>query len=93
MFKGRNNNFYLFILLFLFSRNNFNCQYKDVRISNCLFNDQDKYSLLNEFCFNNVLMFKDKDYHFAKNTNGDLIVQLSDYSENDELSNSRMFYG
>ena len=93
MFKGRNNNFYLFILLFLFSRNNFNCQYKDVRISNCLFNDQDKYSLLNEFCFNNVLMFKDKDYHFAKNTNGDLIVQLHDYSENDELSNSRMFYG
>ena len=56
-------------------------------------NDQDMYSLLNEYCFNDILYFKNKNYQFAKNKNGDLIVQLTELTKNIELTNSKIFYG
>ena len=86
-------NFYLFFFLFLFSFKNFKCQSKDFYNSYCVMNDQDMYSLLNEYCFNDILYFKNKNYHLAKNKHGDLVVQLTENTENIELTNSKIFYG
>ena len=65
-------------------------------ISYCFHNDYGVYSLLNEYYFNKILIFKNKDYHlnnFAKNKNGDILAEFTKYANNDELSSSRMFYG
>ena len=46
-------------------------------------------SFSNNECFNNIIIFNDKEYragHFAKNKNGDMIIE---YSKDD----SRLFYG
>ena len=84
--------FYLFIFLFIFSFKNCNCQDDDSYMSYCFHNDYG----VNEYCFNKILIFKNKDYHlnnFAKNKNGDILAEFTKYANNDELSSSRMFYG
>ena len=54
--------FYLFIFLFIFSFKNCICQDDDSFISYCFHNDYGVYSLLNEYCFNKILIFKNKDF-------------------------------
>ena len=84
--------FYFFIFLFFLSYGNIFCQEEYYSFSEC-----DYYNLLtNEYCFNNIIIFKDKNYqvnHFAKNKNGDFIVEFTENTEYDELSSSRLFYG
>ena len=85
-------NFILFTLLFLFSSRIIKClPEEDNSISICSDNDD---SLNNEHCFNNILKFENyKVNHFAKNNNGDFIVEFTKYTENDEISSFRRFYG
>ena len=86
--------FYMF--LFLFSPKYINCEEnpEDFSISRC-----DAYmdnSITDEYCFNYPLIFKNKNYmvnHFAKNKNGDFVVEFTEYTEYAELSTSRIFYG
>ena len=88
------NNSYLFIFLFLFSCKNINCQNEDYFFNpNC---DEYDNKLTDDNCFNRIIMFNNKNYqvnHFAKNKNGDFVAEFTEYSEYDELSSSRLFYG
>ena len=87
--------FYLCIFLFLFSFQNFNFQIEDYRISNCISDIARSYSLNDEHCFNNVLMFTEKDYqlnHFAKSKNGDLVGEFTEKKEYGDLKTSKLFY-
>ena len=75
--------FYLLSLLFLFSFYLSNCQ-------------DNKYFSLNDETntFNNVVKFENYQVnHFAKNDNGDFLLELTGYKEDNEISSSRMFYG
>ena len=88
-------NFYLFFLLFLFSCRNANCQTEDYFSSTCNYVTFDN-SLNDGECFNNVLIFKNKNYqlnHLAKNKNGDLVTEFAECTDYDILSSSRLFYG
>ena len=87
-------NFYIFIVLFLLFFITLICDDREYYISYC---QEDNTNLLNdENCFNNLLIFKHKNYqvnNFAKNKNGDFVVEFTEYTEYDELSSSRLFYG
>ena len=52
--------------------------------------------IMDDICFNNLLMFKNKEYqegNFAIDKNGNLIVEFYENDENEEVSSSRLFYG
>ena len=88
--------FYFFIFLFLFSCGNIICQEEDLFNSGCDYYEKYNFLTNNEYCFNNIIIFKDKNYqvnHFAKKKNGDFIVEFTEHTEYDELSSSRLFYG
>ena len=82
-------NFPLLTLLFLFSFKNIICQTeKDFSISKC--NDNNDL-LFNEYCFNNFSTFENYQInHLAKNNDGDLVVELTKYTQNNEIS--KKFY-
>ena len=85
-----------YMLLFIFSPKYINCEEnpEDFSISRC-----DAYmdnSITDEYCFNYPLIFQNKNYmvnHFAKNKNGDFVVEFTEYTEYAEFSTSRIFYG
>ena len=88
-------NSYLFISLFLFSYRNIKCEEREYSISECSI-DYYNYLTDNEQCFNKILLFNHKKYqvnHFAKNKNGDFVVEYTENTEYDELSSFRLFYG
>ena len=88
--------FYFFIFLFLFSCGNIICQEEDLFNSGCDYYEKYNFLTNNEYCFNNIIIFKGKNYqvnHFAKKKNGDFIVEFTEHTEYDELSSSRLFYG
>ena len=73
-------NFHYFIVIFLFLS-----QLKLTYGESCKAGN----SINNNECFNNIVIFNDKNYRagsFAKNKNGDIIIEYSAY-------NSRLFYG
>ena len=81
-------NFYMLItiILFLSNFNTFSCQTTQhvCQFFSPLSNDQ---------CFNNIMILDNKNYqanNFAKNKNGDLVIE---FSEDNEISSSRLFYG
>ena len=50
--------------------------------------------MTDEKCFNNVLKLKNYQVnHFAENKNGDFVVEFTKFTENNEISSSRKFYG
>ena len=70
----------LFYIYFLYS-----IQYKNINCNTCKTNN----TISNTECFNNILIFDDKEYkygQFAKNKNGDIIIEYSTES-------TRLFYG
>ena len=80
------NNFHIFIFLFLFFSKMFNCQ-----MTGCNYY---KNSFSDKSCFNKYLTFPNYQVnHFAKNDNGDFLLELTGYKEDNEISSSRMFYG
>ena len=85
-------NSFLFIFLLLFSCKNINCaDEEDFFSSYCSFADN-YISLTDE----KILIFKNKNYqvnNFATNKNGDLVTEFVEYTEYNELSSSRLFYG
>ena len=61
-------------------------------IFSCIYNPNIK----NKDCFNNIIIFNQKKYqvnNFAKNKNGDILIQYNEYNNYDELNSSRIFYG
>ena len=57
---------------------------------------ENELSVNNKNCFNNILVFDQKKYQvnsFAKNKNGDILIQFSEQVKYDEHSFSRLFYG
>ena len=85
-------NFYLLTFLFLFSFKTINCQ-RELDISNSYCCCNENY-LTDERCFNNVLKLENYQVnHFAKNNNGDFVVEFTKFTENNEISSSRKFYG
>ena len=49
--------------------------------------------IMDDICFNNLLMFKNKEYqegNFAIDKNGNLIVEFYENDENEEVSSSRL---
>ena len=64
-------------------------------IYSCIENGNE-LSLNNRNCFNNILVFDQKNYQvnsFAKNKNGDILIQFSEHTNYSESSSSRLFYG
>jgi len=81
----------LLVIILLFK--DYNCQPADPNpiIPDATCNDDP--SLDNIQCFDNIIKFDHKNYqtsNFAKNKNGDLIIE---FSEDNEISSSRLFYG
>ena len=79
----------IIIFLIIINLNCIFCQNLSNFCSNNLHFDNTK-------CFNNIIIFNQKKYqanNFAKNKNGDLILELTELSENDEISSSRLLYG
>ena len=91
-----NSFLFLFIFLFLFPLKNINCQNEeDFFDSYCSFSDN-YIQLTDDNCFNKILVFKNTNYqvnNFGTNKNGDLVIEFIEYTEYDELSSSRLFYG
>ena len=82
-------NFYLLVFLFYFPLKITICQ-DDYSTLKC---NDNLDSLTNEQCFNNVLKFENYQVnHFARNSNGDVVVEFTKYAENNEISSSRKFY-
>ena len=77
-------NFYLLTFLFLFSFKTINCQ-RELGISDSYCSSYENY-LNDEKCFNNVLKLENYQVnHFAKNNNGDFVVEFTKFTENNEI--------
>ena len=82
-------NLIFIFILFIINLESFNCQETESDYEECDYFP----SIFDTHCFNDILIFNNKKYqagNFATNKNGDIILQ---FSEEDELSSSRLFYG
>ena len=50
----------------------------------------------NRYCFNNIIIFGQKNFqlnNFAKNSNEDILIQFTEYTQYGDQFSSRLFYG
>ena len=90
--KKTSLNFYLILLLSFLMIKSQSTRDPFANLESCL----DEPYLSNEYCFNNNIFFDSKKYqinNFAKNENGDLMLQISEQTKYGIKSTSRLFYG
>ena len=90
--KKTSLNFYLILLLSFLMIKSQSTRDPFANLESCL----DEPYLSNEYCFNTNIFFDSKIYqinNFAKNENGDLMLQISEQTKYGIKSTSRLFYG